>query len=343
MSIPAIPQNYYLQQGNLQAFLSWSIMAGATSYAIQRSLNGVDYTALGTSLVNNYLDTTVTENTLYYYRVASVNSDGTSSYTAGQGIIPTIAGKVSLGALRLAAQWRSDRVNSKFVTLPEWNFFLSQAAYELYDILITTYDDYSIADPIQFQTDGSTSAYPLPNGVLTFTGPTGNTFVAAPFYKLLGVDLGLQTAQNGWVTVKKFNFIDRNKYVYANTASTLYGVYNLSYRVMGGYINFIPIPSANQPLRLWYVPRLPVLLKDTDVLDGISGWSQYVIVRAAKYALDKEEADTSKLDAELLFLKTRIEEAASNRDAGQADTISDTRGQAGGGPFGGSGYPSGGW
>jgi hypothetical protein len=103
---------------------------------------------------------------------------------------------------------------------------------------------------------------------------------------------------------------------------------------------FIPTPSANQGIRLWFIPRLTELLADNDILDiSISGWVRYVIVRAAKYALDKEESDTTKQDQELGFLKQRIEESAVNRDAGLPGTISDTRNQAG---YWGSGYGSGG-
>jgi hypothetical protein len=169
--------------------------------------------------------------------------------------------------------------------------------------------------------------------------------VAPPFYKLIGVDLALQNASNGFVTINKFNFIDRNRFVYPNTASTIYGVFNLRYRLMGGNIEFIPTPSGNQQIRLWYVPRLKQLLQDGDITTtGISGWLQYVIVRAAKYALDKEESDTSKLDAELAFLKGRIEESANNRDAGQPDTISDVRNNGfGGGWSNGSNSTSGGF
>ena len=97
---------------------------------------------------------------------------------------------------------------------------------------------------------------------------------------------------------------------------------------MGNNINIIPTPAGSQTLLLWYSPRLPALLRDTDLTTlGVSGWLRYPIVRAAKYAIDKEQegANTDKLDAELLFLKTRIEQAASNRDAGIADTISETR------------------
>ncbi len=92
---------------------------------------------------------------------------------------------------------------------------------------------------------------------------------------------------------------------------------------------------------MWYSPKLPALLKDSDVTTlGYSGWLRYPIVRAAKYALDKEEgSDTSKLDAEIAFLKLRIEEASQNRDAGIPDTISNTRQDP---LYGGNGFASGG-
>ncbi len=67
------------------------------------------------------------------------------------------------------------------------------------------------------------------------------------------------------------------------------------------------------------------LLKDTDILDGVSGWTEYVIVDAAIKALEKEESDTSALQIRKQMLKQRIEESAMNRDAGQPDTISATR------------------
>jgi hypothetical protein len=112
-------------------------------------------------------------------------------------------------------------------------------------------------------------------------------------------------------------------------------VNQLEYRLLGSNLEFIPTPAAGQTVRLWMIPRMPQLLLDTDVLDGVSGWIQYVIVRAAKYALDKEESPTDKLDQELAYLKKRIEESSQNRDVGQAETIADTRGATGMGGSGG--------
>lgn len=330
MSNPGIPQNFQVQTGNQQNLVSWNLSPGATSYKVYRSLDNVTFTLLatvsGNPLATSYLDTAVSLGTQYWYTVAASNSSGDSPQTTAQSAIPTPTGEMSLQQIRLQAQQRADRVNSQFVTNGEWNQYINKAMFELYDLLITVYEDYFVAQPAMFQTNGQTQQYPLPNGSNTFIDQSGQTFTPSPFYKLLGLDLQVQNTQNGWVTINKYNFIDRNQFVYPNTSSTIYGVFNMRYRVIGANIQFIPTPSANQGIRIWYIPRLTELLQDTDTTtQGISGWIEYVIVRAAKYALDKEESDTTKLDAELLFLKTRIEESAANRDAGQPDTISATR------------------
>lgn len=329
MAIAGTPTGFYAQQGNFQAYLLWNIVAGATSYDIQRSIDGgVNYTSLATPTAANYLDTTVALGSQYFYKVASVNGSGTSTYTVPQSVIISGSSELSLQELRTRSQQRADRLNSNFVTLPEWNFFINQAMYELYDLLINAYSEYFEAPEISFACNGADYLYPLPDGQLSFTdSTTGQAVVAPAFYRLSGVDLSLNNANNSYVTINKYNLIDRNRFVYPNTASTIYGVFNLQYRLMGNNIRFTPNPSSGQIIRLLYIPRLPTLLQETDLSTlGYSGWLQYVIVRAAKYALDKEESDTSKLDEELIFLKGRIEESAINRDVGQPDTISDIRG-----------------
>jgi hypothetical protein len=321
MAAPATPQNFYVQTADAKVFLSWSLTAGATSYSVSRSTDGVTFAELATPSVNSYLDEAVSTGTQYYYKIAAVNGDGTGVYSAAQGAVPCPPGEVSLGAIRLMSQQRADRVNSNFVPLPEWNDYIRQSCYELYDLLINTYEDYYAADPLSFTTDGSTQTYPLPNGA--------NYDGAEAFYKLLGVDLSANSGQNGWVSVKKFMFADRNKYYFPNTASQAYGVYNLAYRLFGSGIQFIPNPTSGQTIRIWYAPRLPALLQDTDVTTiSISGWIEYVIVDAAIKALQKEESDVSILLAQKAALKVRIEAGAQNRDAGQPDTISDTRASA---------------
>lgn len=351
--IPGIPQNVQVQSGNQQILISWALSTGADSYLIQRSLDNVTYTPLttisGTPLAIQYLDTGVTLGTTYFYQVAASNTSGISTYTNAMSAVPVPTGEMCLSQIILAAKQRADRVNSNFVTDSEWRQYVNQSMFELYDILITTFEDYYLAPPIQFVADGVTYQYPLPNGSNSFLDANNPaiSLVPKPFYKLMGVDLALNNATNAYVTINKFNFIDRNRFVYPNTASTLYGVFNLQYRVLGSNIEFIPTPTAGQSIRLWYIPRITELLLDTDITTtGVSGWNEYIIVKAAYYALTKEESDTASLVMQLQALNTRIEQTAANRDAGQPDTISDTRSNRGsgyGGTQGGWGGGTAGW
>ena len=330
---PYQPQNLVAEQTDGNILITWTAVLNATSYQIQRSTDGVNFTNLANVSVPNYVDSYPGTGIQFYYQVAAQNVQSsvtvTGPYSNAVSAIAAPPGEMSLGELRLRAQQTADRVNSQFVTASEWNSIIRLAMYELYDLLITTFEDYNIAPPCYISTNGTTNQYTLPSGTNylgnVYAGTSGNP--AQRFYKISGLDLGVNTSNNAWVTIHKFNWIDRNAYIYPNSTSTIYGVYNMRYRIMGNTLYIIPTPAGNQQIRLWYAPILPALLQDTDLTTiGYSGWLRYAIVRAAKYALDKEEgSDTSKLDQELLFLKARIEESASNRDQGQSDTISNTR------------------
>lgn len=353
MSVPYQPQNADAQQADGNILITWSGALSATGYQIQRSTDGVNFTNLATlGLVTQYVDNLPGIGITYYYQVAGINGSGTGVYSSIVSMIAAPPSEMSLFELRLRSQQTADRVNSQFVTVSEWNSFLRLAMYELYDILVTSYDDLFSSEYVFINTNGTTQNYPTPDGVTNYLGGTypnalGATVPAKAFYKLAGMDLGINTSNNAWVTLLKFDFIERNKYVYPNSTSTIYGVYNMRYRLMGNFWNIIPTPAGNQQIRAWYIPKLPALLKDTDLTTlGYSGWIRYPIVRAAKYALDKEEgSDTSKLDAELVFLKARIQEASQNRDTGVPDTISPTRMDPiyGGSGFGSGGGMQGGW
>jgi hypothetical protein len=348
--LPYQVQNLNSEQadGNIQ--LTWSGSLGSTGYSIQRSTDGVNFTTIATlGLATSYTDPFPGIGVMFYYQVAGINGSGTGPYSSVTKMVAAPPSEMSLYELRLRCQQTADRVNSNFVLPTEWNAFIRLAMYELYDILITSYEDYFASQYVFINTNGTIQNYPVPDGATNYIGgiyPNANTGTpAAAFYKMAGMDLGINTSNNAWVTLLKYDFIERNKYVYPNSTSTIYGVYNMRYRLMGNNINFIPTPAGNQQVRLWYSPRLPSLLADTDTTTlGFSGWLRYVIARSAKYALDKEEGtDTSKFDQEIAFLKLRIEQAASNRDAGVPDTISETRQDSSYGGGWGSGGGQAGW
>lgn len=340
MAVPSTPTNFVAQTADTRNLLTWDVSATATSYTLEVSPDNQAFSVLQTGITfPEYEDTAVSVGTRYYYRVIAINGDGPSAPTDSELLIPAPVSEMSLYQLRNVSKQKADRVHSEFVTDSEWNAMINRACYELYDLLITVYEDYYYAPPLSMTLNGGIASVDLPNG--------SNYNGAPALYKLMGVDLGVaNSSQDAFVTLTKFNFVDRNKYLYPNSASTIYGVFNLQYRQMGDKLLFIPTPSGGQTIKVHYAPKLPQLLKDTDVTNlGYSGWLEYVICRAAKYALDKEESDTSAITQELVFLKQRIEESASNRDSGRGDTISDVRGNIFGGNGGnGSSFgPIGGW
>lgn len=347
--IPYQPQNLTAEQADGNILITWVGSLGATSYQIQRSTDGINFINLATSTANQYIDAYPGIGITFYYQVAGVSGAGTGVYSSIVSMVAALPGEMSLGELRLRSQQTADRVGSEFVGTAEWNSFLRLAQYELYDLLIGSYEDFNTAPYVFINTSFSSTQqiYPLPDGATNYIGnvyPNSTGTPAQRFYKLVGVDLGVNTSNNAWVTINRYDYIDRNAYVYPNSTSTIYGVYNMRYRVMGtnpDTIRFIPTPAGNQQVRLTYAPVLKAFLADTDLTTiGYSGWLRYVIVRAAKYALDKEEGtDTSKMDAELLFLKTRIEQMSQNKDIGQPDTISETRKDS---VYGGTGWGQGG-
>lgn len=351
--IAGIPQNIILQTGNGRNLLTWNNVVGASSYSVQRSTDGVSFSNLASAATNSYVDSAVSVGTEYFYQIASVNGSGTSPYSQSYplSITPCLPGQINLGYLRYMAQLAADKLNSLYLTTDEWNFNINQSATELYDILINKYgDDYFFAPPLIVQMTGADS-YDIPNG--------GNYSLAPALYKLNGIDANISGdvggPNAGWVPLARANWSDRDRYTtWPGQAGALNNIYQMFYRPMGSKIYFFP---ANQNLttRWWYVPMLPQMLTDTDMLSfSISGWSEYVIVDAAMKAMRKEESleKWNALAQTREGLVERITTTASNRDAGQANTVSNVRATMGdpgfsswgngfgGGGFGGSG---GGW
>ena len=89
---PAAPTSLAATAGNAQVGLTWTASAGATSYNIYRGTTsgGESSTAVATGImVASYTDSGLTNGTTYYYKVAAVNSVGTSGYSNEASAAPT--------------------------------------------------------------------------------------------------------------------------------------------------------------------------------------------------------------------------------------------------------------
>jgi hypothetical protein len=211
---------------------------------------------------------------------------------------------ITLGEARLQAQQRADMVNSTFVSTAEWNTMINASYAELYDLLIGVYEDYKIT---------SANISVLPN--------TDTYSLPATFYKLRGVDLVLDALGNA-VSLRPFNFNERNSYMFTPTWNTV-GLSYLRYHMQGDSIRFVPVPNGPQTIKLWFIPAITRLSADADTLDGVNGFEEYLILDAAIKARVKEESDVQELMIQKEAMKKRIESMAPARDAGEPEKVSD--------------------
>jgi len=228
-----------------------------------------------------------------------------------------MATTMTLAELRNAARERADMKNQSgdytnaFITDSALNSFINQSYFELYDILVGAYgENYFVASPYYINTDGVNQFFNLP----------------ADCYKVLGVDVQVSSpvANNAWWTLKEFPFAERNKFAVPNT-QLYFGITNLRYRIQGDQLWLVPLPQINQTIRIFYVPTMTTLSADSDQVQGVSGWTEYIIVDAAIKMLQKEESDVSVLMAQKQALLQRIQAMAQNRDAGMPGTVADAQ------------------
>ncbi len=361
--LSAVPQGIYVSTGNGQDCINWNIVAGATSYIVNRSTDGVNYSMVGMPTVNFYLDTTCVIGTQYYYQVASVSTAGTSGFnsigTNGLPLVitPCAPGHINLAYLRYQSRLRCDQLKSPFCTNDEVNIMINQSNKELYGLLVQKYgEDYFLA-PLQVFSTSAQIFYPLPDGTnfLNTNGiPDPNGKPAAACFKVHKMEANSFGAQvnnpTGWVPMSRCNASDLDKYNLLLGASSNYvsGQFcQFQYREMGTNVAIIPI-NTGQYIRIWYVPLAPDLLLDTDMIPfSYSGWYEYVVLDvAAKMAAKQESYDQA---AELMSRKAammeRIETEAANRNVGQPNTATNSRSMYGDPNFGGGMYGSGmgGW
>lgn len=206
--------------------------------------------------------------------------------------------------LRTRARQRADMVNSQFVTDAELNTYINIGLTELYDIVVSAFEDY-------FTTN------------VNFTVTTGDTYtLPADFYKLRALDF---SSNGSWIACKEFQFNERN-----NSQTGINWINGTgpvrSYRIMGDSLLLQPTASATGLYRLWYVPSQVALTTDgQSIPSALSrfGWDEYIVLLAAERMLSKEESSITDVRNERTELQNRITQMAANRQVDQSSVIQD--------------------
>lgn len=210
---------------------------------------------------------------------------------------------MQLQDIMLAVRQRSDMEDTEFITDPELISYINSSLTELYDILVSKFEDYYTLEPV----------------VLSIT--SGNTAqLPSDFYKLRGLDRDL--GGGDYAAMERFNFNERHRRDVSTIRSALKAA-DHQYRILGNKLIVTPKQTAQGNYQLWYIPQCPKLVNATDVADVIAGWEEYVVVDAAIKCMQKEESDVSVLLMQKQQLKQRIEEMAQNRDVDQPEQITD--------------------
>ena len=205
---------------------------------------------------------------------------------------------VTLGYLKDQVRARADQQHSQFIKDAELVEFINGSVSALYDMLVKVAEDYFV----------TSHTFSIVQGTNEYTLPTD-------FYKVLGVDYLVNSKP---VPMSRFNFRDRHLYNYLDARTEI-----VRYGVWGNKLVFKPQAPKSSTVVLWYVPVIIPLVNDSDKLDGVNGWEEFVILDAAIKCMIKEESDPQALMVQLAAVKERITTMAKDRDQGEPQKTTD--------------------
>ena len=88
-----------------------------------------------------------------------------------------------------------------------------------------------------------------------------------------------------------------------------------AFRIHGTVCEFYPTPSSGT-YRMYYAPAYTTLSIDSDTVDGVNGWEEFIVLDSAIKCLIKEGSDHDDLLRERQMMLNRVDEMGGNKKLG---------------------------
>lgn len=214
---------------------------------------------------------------------------------------------ITVAQIRVRSDQKANMENSNFVSQSEQLSYINEAYFNYYDLIVDSFQDYNVSDPLSFSLAAGESSFDLP----------------ADFYKLSGVDreTGASGSNNdeNYYPLRNYPWRSRNRF---QASFSRYGLYpRVGYRLIGSKLTFVPNEQAEGNYRLWYVPLAQELVNDTDTIERYNGFEQLIVIDTAIKMLNKEESDTGPLMIERERQIQRMKRMLIDRDISDGDRI----------------------
>lgn len=217
-----------------------------------------------------------------------------------------MADTVTLDYLKTQVKDRADQTNSFFIEDALLTQYIDLSYGAFYDLLIEE-ENYYFGTSINVTVVSPNSSIPLSS--------------LTNFYRLTGLD-DISSPDNP-LTVRKFNFAERNDY---NNGYIGMGRYSdVFYQLYGSTILLTPPSFAPRPYKAWFIPHRTILTTGSDTVDSVNGWIEWVILDAAIKCMVKEESDIRPLQTLQQSQYERITKGKGKRDVAGPDKIARVR------------------
>jgi hypothetical protein len=224
-----------------------------------------------------------------------------------------------LSDLQADVQKRADVVGAlQAFPLTDITEAINQGWARVYGLLTQTGENYYLTE-FSFSTVSGQDTYYTTSAVGV---PAGAALLPTDMYRVKRVD-AQPTNGPEFRTCSRFQFDAGNDYPQSGWAWPLVPMYDYQGSGAQAALQFVPVPPAAQPIRLWYYPVAVRLVNATDVIDGGNGWEIYAIDWAARRIAERDENYElcARIDLALAEMEANIKREAASRNAGQAPKV----------------------